>query len=171
MKLNWGPPTYSVFFGSWSSISVCKICKTIGLEQQQQKGVFLFLYYSSLNFIEGNCKASLSYAKNGNEVVNVEEDIWNYLESQCLKIPQKDSLLLLSLHNVPCCKTPYLERLSLTIQQTKQIILSQISRRANNATADELIMHYKLVCCWFDSSRAYNDDSLKRKRFTARHVM
>ena len=29
--------------------------------------------------------------KNGNEVVNVEENIWDYLESQCLKIPQKDS--------------------------------------------------------------------------------
>ena len=29
--------------------------------------------------------------KNGNEVVNVEEDIWDYLESQCLKIPQKVS--------------------------------------------------------------------------------
>ena len=29
--------------------------------------------------------------KNGNEVVNVEEDIWDYLESQRLKIPQKVS--------------------------------------------------------------------------------
>ena len=29
-----------------------------------------------------------------------------------------------------------------------------ISRRANNATADELIMHYKLVCCCIISSSA-----------------
>ena len=70
------------------------------------------------------------------------------------KVICENTLLLLSLHNVPCCKTPYLERLSLTIQQTKQIILSQISRRANNATADELIMHYKLVCCCIISSSA-----------------
>ena len=35
--------------------------------------------------------------KNGNEVVNVEEDIWDYLESQRLKIPQKVSFYNISL--------------------------------------------------------------------------
>ena len=82
MRLNWGPRRHIQFF--FSSLALVEVKLNLSVQNMQnhriggeaaKKGSF-----STLNFIEGNCKGRLHWAmqKNGNEVVNVEEkDIWD----------------------------------------------------------------------------------------------